>query len=272
MRLKTRTWVIISLLCFVGAVYFWRLGDEKAARDRKNGPQKAGPSNVTTRVSQAAPRAPFSISRVPPSNPGKPESSVISTNRPFPYRLSNSTKGIDELVRSDDAILLRNALIDLSLGTALPIPPHLRAHEDPGSYIVQARGTITEGFRRELQDAGASIVSYVPNNAYLVEVSQAGAQRIGAFAGTQAVLPWEPYYKLSPTLLKLAVENQTPPNSAIFNVLVFPGQSTQAKAVLESLAGEVLGEDRSPFGQQLVVKLPGAAFISVAQMPSVQAM
>src|SRR4051812_5341184 len=268
MRLKTRTWVIISLLSFIGAAYFWRLGDEKAARDRKNAPQKAGPSNVTTKASQTSSSNPLLISKVWQSNAATPG---ISTNGPFPYRLSNTTRRLNDLVRSDNAILLRNAWIDVSQGTALPIPAHLRAQGDPGSYIVQSRGIITDEFRRQLREAGASVISYIPNNGYLVQVSPAGAQRIAAFAGTQTVLPWEPYYKLSPGLLKLAVEHQNPPDATLLNVLLLPGAQATARADFEKLNVDVLGEDRSPFGQQLVVKIPSQAFLPLTQLPSVHA-
>jgi len=36
MRLKTRTWVVLSLLCFIGAGYFWRLGNQRADREQRN--------------------------------------------------------------------------------------------------------------------------------------------------------------------------------------------------------------------------------------------
>src|SRR5207244_9597568 len=80
------------------------------------------------------------------------------------YRLSNTAKSMDELSRMDAAILLRNAVIDTSLPVNLPIPAHLRAQGDPGSYVVQARGPLTDAYRALLRQAGAEIVSYVPNN------------------------------------------------------------------------------------------------------------
>ena len=33
MHLKTRTWFLVSLACFILAGFFWHLGDEKARRD-----------------------------------------------------------------------------------------------------------------------------------------------------------------------------------------------------------------------------------------------
>jgi hypothetical protein len=54
---------------------------------------------------------------------------------------------------------------------------------------------------RPAQDARVSF-SYVPNNAYLVRASSA-LRSLGALPETQAVLPWEPYFKLDPALLAL---------------------------------------------------------------------
>src|ERR1043166_9240606 len=271
MRLKTRTWVIISLLCFIGAAWFWRLGNERAARERKQSPETSAPTGVRTNA-QYSTSQPLLVSKIRSGPPAAPDQfAAASTNAPFPYRLNNSPKSIKELVRSDNAILLRNALIDLSQGTSLGIPDQLRAKGDPGSYIVQARARITDEFRRQLQAAGASLISYVPNNAYLVRLSAGGAQQLLAFAGTQAVVPWEPYYKLSPNLLKLAVEGNNPPDATLLNVLVFPGESGNARTEFEKLNIQILGEDRSPFGHELVVKIPGQAFLPLAQLPIVQA-
>ena len=63
--------------------------------------------------------------------------------------------------------------------------------------------------RSGLKSAGASVVSYIPNNAYLVRASGAVARQLQADSRTQSVLPYEPYYKLKPSLLKLAVANDS---------------------------------------------------------------
>ena len=56
-----------------------------------------------------------------------------------------------------------------------------------------------------LAEAGAEIVSYVPNNAYFVKLGAAAAEELKAAKGVQAVLPFEPYYKLDAMLLALAL-------------------------------------------------------------------
>src|SRR5206468_789273 len=114
------------------------------------------------------------------------------TRRPSPVTplcLTNSPKSLGQLLRNDRAILLENALLDTSLPLALDIPDHLRAQDDPGSYIVQARAPVDEAFRKLLKDAGAAIVSYIPNNAFLVRASAAVAQELAGLPQVQTVLP-----------------------------------------------------------------------------------
>ena len=67
-------------------------------------------------------------------------------------------------------------MIDSSRGTDLPIPDALRAKGDPGAYIVQASGQVDDAFRARPQTAGATIVSYIPNTAYLVRAPATDAE------------------------------------------------------------------------------------------------
>ena len=148
----------------------------------------------------------------------QPQSSVRATNW-LAYRLKNTSKSAGQLLRDDRAILLENATIDTSRPLDFSFPEHLRSAGDPGSYIVQARGAVDDTFRAALSAAGAKIISYIPNNAYLVRVSQNGAQQMAGMA--QAVLPYEPAYKLKTDLFKLAMETQPLPEGTALNVVVF---------------------------------------------------
>lgn len=263
MPLRTRTWFIISALCFLAAAIFWQLAERKSARDK------------ATRQDAAATNAPASLGT--PAAPAIPTAATnaaagAATNDPLRFRLSNTTKDVDELRRSDQALLLRNAHIDSSVPVNLPIPPHLRSQGEPGSYVVQASGPLTDAYRAALRQAGAEVVAYVPNNAYLVRASQAVAQQLAVLPGTQVVLPWEPYYKLDTDLLPLAIDQQPlPPSSRNLNLLIFAGQRELALRVLAAMDVVILGEERSPFGVQLTVRPPSAALVPLAQMESVQA-
>ena len=106
----------------------------------------------------------------------------------FPNRLSNTSLPLKQLAARDTAVLLQNALLDTADAVALKIPGHLQASRDPGAYIVQAKGPPDDAFRGRLKQAGATIVSYIPNNAYLVRVDEDGAQALRQLPHTQAVL------------------------------------------------------------------------------------
>lgn len=184
-----------------------------------------------------------------------------STN--FPYRLSNTTLTVGELSRNSRAVLLENALIDSGKPLDLSIPDSLRSHDDPGAYIVQANGAVNDAFRARLQAAGATIVSYIPNNAYLVTADASIVAQMGSSA---TVIPWEPYFKIKTALMPQALANT--PVSAL-NLNVFRNAVDATMAALDKAGVKVMAQSPSPFGTQLLVQnVPNIA--SVASLPGVE--
>ncbi len=270
MRFSPRTWSLLSLLLFVAAILFWLKGNEYEARKKKarpavaqtNAPGQARLDLFSTRTA-AAPLAQLSGSAT--TRPGDE-----SIDQLHPNRLRNTQRPLSDLMRDDHAILLANALIDTAAGTPVKIPEHLRAKGDPGSYIVQWNGPATAEFRSRLAEAGAQIVSYVPNNAYFVKVSADGARQLEAAPGVQAVLPFEPYYKLQRGLLASAVKQELLPEDAVIRLTLLPGTREGAAQAVQALGAEVLGDEASPFGPQLVVHPPVDGLASLAALPQVQ--
>ena len=270
MRLNTRTCLglIIALAVTVALIWNRLPRTDRAAR---SGTPVRPPIALT--LTNLAP-APAAVKVAPVATPAR--FAVIATNPPnapftnaLAYRLTNSALPFEELMRSDFSVLLRNALIDTRRG-APAIPAHLRAAGDPGAYIVQARGVITDEFRSELQTAGAEVVSYVPNNAYLVRASAGAARALRASPLTQSVLPFEPYYKLDPRLLALAVNQQLSPH-ALLNVVTFPHATAEARAALEKMGAQVVTEaEPTVFGDVLVVKAGADQLAALAQVGEVQ--
>lgn len=281
-RLRPRTWFLISIACLIGGIVFWQLGKRYeegrrqqqsaqstnaalqpeiiqpeiieapgARKYRQSDPLLAGLTNQATNVQ----RSTFNVQR--------------STNL-LSLRVTNSSKTLPQLMQSDTGLLLRNALIDTA-AAAPAIPEHLRASEEPGSYIVQAVGAIDDAFRSYLKAAQAEIISYIPNNAYLVRMSADGAQKMQSYRGTRAVLPWEPYYKIDLRLLAGAVVNEPLPQGTRLNVLLFPGERESGLQAVEALGAKLVMEQRSPFGHQLTVSVPPDSLAALAQLPNVQA-
>ncbi len=191
------------------------------------------------------------------------------TNK-FAYRVSNTSKSIGQLTRDRHAILLENAFIDTTAAVNLKIPSKLQAKGDPGAFIVQAKQPINAVFRSLIASAGGQIVSYIPNNAYLVQMSAGAAAALGANAQVQAVIPYEPYYKLQSSLFAYPMDQPLPSN--LFLTLgIFAGNANATLAQIVQLGGQILSQDRSPFGLIVRVRAP-ADWSGLADLPGVQLM
>ena len=189
MRFKSRTWFLFSLLLFAAAFLTWRYGEKKYFSAHP--PPPPAPAKLTP---------PQSAKSAPPLTPV-----VNKSQGPAGYRLSNTSATAGQLARNEHGIILRNALIDTARPVHLKIPPHLRAQGAPGSYIVQSDRALDAAFYDELKKIGATNVAYIPNNAALVQATPDQAKAMLQDPEFQAVLPWEPYYKLDPALLPAAV-------------------------------------------------------------------
>ncbi|MGD0413265.1 MAG: S8 family serine peptidase, partial [Verrucomicrobiota bacterium] len=245
MRLKPGIWMLLSLLLFAGGLCLWRAGDRLASS--RLAPQGA-----------SAPSAP-SVLSVPSAN-------IPAAARS--YRLSNTPQSAAELLRNPRAILLRNAVIDTTRPAELDIPEPLRSHGPPGSYLVQSDRPIKE-FLAALQRDGAEFVSYIPNNAALVRAAAEAGRTLEADRAFQAVLPYEPYYKLDGSLLPTAVNGGPAANSQL-RVTVFPGQDAAAARALAALGANVTGQEPTPFGTTFIVTAPADQLAAVAQLPQTQ--
>jgi len=263
MRWRPLTWMLLSVFFFVAAFYCWRLGDEWEAK------RAGSPGHQSTNSAQpgAIPAKPAAQSHgAPGTSPAVTGGAAIKAKHALPlsFRLSNTTKSASQLARSDRAILLENALLDTAQPTTLAIPDHLRAQGDPGTYIIQSDKPLDDTFRARLSAAGASIVSYIPNNAYLVRASQAQADSLANPDTT--VLPYEPYYKLKSTALVFAVQQMPLPDDSVLNLLLFSDAQAATLSALRQMGVEVLGQDRSPFGPVLRVR-PGSTDPAASSPP-----
>jgi subtilisin-like proprotein convertase family protein len=287
MRSRPFIWILLCLLCLSGAWLLW----PRAAntRTRPSALQKVAAPTVTT----VQPTSATSKILTPIYTNAVKSSLVLAGTNKFVFRLANTTKSIGQLVGDRHAILLENALIDTGSPLNFSIPTHLQSQGDPGAYIVQARGPIDNAFRAMLASAGAEIVSYIPNDAYLVRAPAGVANGLAGNPLTQAVTPYEPYYKISssmpvtvgqktfssvpmetnraagPSLLVLAVKQAPLPAGTYLTLGLFGDGAAATVAQIEKLGGQIIARDKSPFGPVVRVQ-PPADWVALAALPGVQ--
>ena len=185
------------------------------------------------------------------------------------FRLSNTLKTGNGLLRDDRVVLLANAVIDVRLPEAA-VPAALRASADNGTWIVVAKKPLDDAFKTALTAAGAALVSYIPNNAELVRAS---ADQVLALKGNPlvaSVLPYHPYYKLiDPRLLALAATGRDLPGNVGLRVGMYAGNQTLTLAALQALGAEVGTPEPTPFGSEVTVHPAKGTFLQVARLDGV---
>src|SRR5882724_2811459 len=273
MRQRFPFWILASALLIAGGMWLWHghKSRTETAAGRLNPTPSA--SNIPQPELAAATEPVALLSQPTALNFAEVMAAAYAKkNRSrYPNRLSNTSLPLQQLQAQDSAILLQNALLDTAAGVSLNLPGQLQATGDPGSYLIQSKGPLDETFRAQLKQAGAVIVSYIPNNAYLVRASEAVAQSLQSSPQTQAVLRYEPYYKLSPLLLDLAVKQRPLPEQSVLKVLLFGDAREATLSQLQDLGASVLGEEASPFGPVVRVQPKVDQLTAVAGLSGVQA-
>jgi hypothetical protein len=264
MRSRSLLLLGLGLLLLGVGLFWWRQADRPRAGVNQPLPAAAvrsGRSATTNHQTIVAATAPLLAAQN--------KSATNAPTDPLKYRLANTTRSSEQLLRDDHALLLENALIDSRQPLGFNLPERLRLAGEPGSYIVQSRGPLDAAFRQALAEAGAEYVSYIPNNAWLVRATKEVAARLAANPETQSVLPWEPVYKLKAELLVLAMEDKPLPPDAKLNLLIFNGAQAEVLKQLQQLQTATIAEDRSPFGTVVTVS-PGEDWLALARLPGVQ--
>ena len=250
MRRHPLTWFIVLLLFAAGVLFILR--QSHISRNPAGAQSLAHVQSPTNAAASAIAAKSAAASAV--------------TNK-FAWRLSNTSKPVGKLVHDPRAILLENAFIDTGSKLNLSIPKNLQSQGDPGAYVVQARGPISAAFRSVLAAAGATIVSYIPNNAYLVRASQAVADALTASPLVQAVIPYEPYYKVQAPLLAMA--QQSLPPEVQLNLGLFADDAAETVQQIQKMGGIILAEENSAAGYPIVKVEPPANWTAVAALPGV---
>lgn len=195
----------------------------------------------------------FSLWRLAPTKPG--------------MAILQASASLDQI---DDNIYLRGITIHPEqAGLAMQAAPNLAAAEEEDFWLVQFIGPTLPEWQSALQSAGLEIVSYIPNNTFLVWGNRPEQALAAVAASTQAVQwtgPYDPVYRLEPTL-----RDRT--GSEPVNVSVQFYTTARLAASLEALKALAVREIQPPavVGNTTVtqVQVPAQALADLAAWPDV---
>jgi len=132
--------------------------------------------------------------------------------------------------------------------------------------IIQCKGPILPNWRQSIENAGAKILGYLPDYAYLVKATPTIESKISKYSFVRATGAYLPRYKISPSLSSVPAAK-----TVEITVLLHPGENVNFVKTKLELAGAVL-MDASTAGAQpiLTVEAPGSAIKDIAAIDAVQ--
>jgi hypothetical protein len=96
--------------------------------------------------------------------------------------------------------------LHLRFGTFDPVaqPPMIAKElmaSDGNLWIVQCRQTVSHNFRNQLTQAGATLLRYVPDDAYIVRLTPQTVETVRKLESVRWVGPYHPAYRLDPSVV-----------------------------------------------------------------------
>lgn len=141
-----------------------------------------------------------------------------------------------------------------------------------GLYIVQFIGPVQDEWLRELNGTGADVVSYVPNNAYVVRANSDEAMRLIGLKDSQSFVQWvgdyEPAFKVRQSL----VEARAFDADQFVNVTVqfIAGDDTKRKVTeLKRAARRFIGEAQVLKYHNVTMNIPMSQVMELASQDNV---
>lgn len=167
-------------------------------------------------------------------------------------------------------ILLRAGQIDTT-GREPRVPESLRekGSKSHSLHMVQLFGPPTPDALAALESTGARVVSYIPNNAYLLWVTRNQLARVRDLTRASAIFQWNgpfhPAYKLNPHF-KLGSFEQIPVSIQVFDNASAP----QTLAAIKSVSRNVLMREMNAAGSiHIKVSIESIRLPEVAEMADV---
>jgi len=163
-------------------------------------------------------------------------------------------------------IRLKGYTIDPAKGEP-PLPPGLWLEAYPAGrpapYLVQLTGPMIPEWREALEQQGVTLLDYVPELAYLVQMDAAQVDCVRDLSFVRWVGLFQPAYKLDPVLLSAS-------GALTLVVELLPGGWEERRALRDELAAQGLRDELAAQGLQILSPAGGLAALGEGRYLRVQ--
>jgi subtilisin family serine protease len=135
--------------------------------------------------------------------------------------------------------------------------------------IVQFAGPVQATWVAQAEAVGATLLGYLPDNAYVARVDQADLPALRSLPSVRWVGPYEPAYKVAPAFAPQLLRASAG-QSVRVTLVSFPGEPPEElRALLAGLGAAVEELAATPLGVLARATLPAGAVVTAAQQPSI---
>jgi hypothetical protein len=135
-------------------------------------------------------------------------------------------------------------------------------------YLVQFNGPPQAVWLQQVEQLGATLLGYIPDNAYLARIEPEDVAKVKSLYAVRWVGPYRPAYKLAPALA--GGLSATATEVVEVTVGAFPGEAMAGlSSFLSSLGGVISDGAATELGVILRANLPAGALPALAQNPAV---
>jgi hypothetical protein len=183
--------------------------------------------------------------------------------------------GLIESCDDYNLILLNAARIDTTTNEAIALRKPVASFKGKRLHLVQFTAPVKPEWYRQMEDTGVEVVTFIPNNAYLVYGDQGSLERLQKLNDSSEYLQWDGAYlddyKIDPSIRRPSEPAvQEPAVLYAIQLVTDPSTNSSTLSVLDQLKAEPI---RSQFDilnyRNVIVRISPADVKTVAARPDV---
>lgn len=196
-----------------------------------------------------------------------PTSQLTTESTAFPSEPTSTQTAPASQQSEQSSIHLQWGTIDTNRGEP-QLPDNLRidayAPYENGYYIVQFHDKILPEWTMDLEQAGVNVLGYVPNNAFVVQMTNTQRDLVASLDQVQWVGIFQPAYRLSSRLSGVSQGEET------LIVLTFPGVDMERMAAnVQELGGLIESQSENEFRGKMKIRLDLQNLVPLARLNGV---